>query len=53
MTATITSEALGAIRETVMAHGNVIRVLMPLVITEDQLEKGLGIMEEGPAALES
>jgi len=29
------------------AHGNVIRTLMPLVITDDQLERGLAIMEEG------
>ena len=27
--------------------GNVIRTLMPLVITDEQLEKGLGILEEG------
>ncbi|GAB6145989.1 4-aminobutyrate--2-oxoglutarate transaminase [Desulfocicer niacini] len=32
-------------------HGNVIRVLMPLVITDEQLEKGLAIMEEGLASL--
>ncbi|SMC89973.1 4-aminobutyrate aminotransferase apoenzyme [Desulfocicer vacuolatum DSM 3385] len=32
-------------------HGNVIRVLMPIVITDEQLEKGLSIMEEGLAAL--
>lgn len=31
--------------------GNVIRTLMPLVITNDQLEKGLAIMEEGIAGL--
>ena len=31
--------------------GNVIRTLMPLVITDDQLERGLAIMEEGLAAL--
>jgi len=30
-------------------HGNVIRVLMPLVIEEDQLQKGLNIMEAGLA----
>lgn len=30
---------------------NVIRTLMPLVITDEQLEKGLSIMEEGIAAL--
>ena len=28
-------------------HGNVIRTLMPLVITGEQLERGLAIMEEG------
>ena len=28
-------------------HGNVIRTLMPLVITDEQLERGLSIMEEG------
>ena len=33
------------------SHGNIIRVLMPLVITDDQLAKGLGIMEEGLASL--
>jgi 4-aminobutyrate aminotransferase/(S)-3-amino-2-methylpropionate transaminase len=31
--------------------GNVIRILMPLVITDDQLERGLSIMEEGIASL--
>jgi len=31
--------------------GNVIRTLMPLVITDEQLEKGLTIMEEGLAGL--
>jgi 4-aminobutyrate aminotransferase/(S)-3-amino-2-methylpropionate transaminase len=31
--------------------GNVIRTLMPLVITDDQLERGLAIMEEGLDAL--
>ncbi len=29
------------------AFGNVIRMLMPLVITDEQLERGLAIMEEG------
>jgi 4-aminobutyrate aminotransferase/(S)-3-amino-2-methylpropionate transaminase len=33
------------------SYGNVIRVLAPFVITAEQLEKGLGIMEEGLAAL--
>ena len=28
-------------------YGNVIRFLMPLVITDEQLEKGLAIIEEG------
>lgn len=31
--------------------GNVIRTLMPLVIKDDELERGLAIMEEGFAAL--
>jgi 4-aminobutyrate aminotransferase/(S)-3-amino-2-methylpropionate transaminase len=29
------------------SYGNVIRILAPFVITDDQLEKGLNIMEEG------
>jgi 4-aminobutyrate aminotransferase/(S)-3-amino-2-methylpropionate transaminase len=33
------------------SYGNVIRTLVPLVITDDQLEKGLAIMEEGLAAI--
>ena len=28
-------------------HSNVIRTLMPLVITDEQLERGLAILEEG------
>jgi 4-aminobutyrate aminotransferase/(S)-3-amino-2-methylpropionate transaminase len=32
-------------------YGNVIRALMPLVITDEQLERGLAIMEEGLASL--
>jgi 4-aminobutyrate aminotransferase/(S)-3-amino-2-methylpropionate transaminase len=32
-------------------YGNVIRVLMPLVITDEQLEKGLTILADGLAAL--
>ncbi len=32
-------------------YGNVIRVLAPFVITDEQLEKGFGIMEEGLTAL--
>jgi 4-aminobutyrate aminotransferase/(S)-3-amino-2-methylpropionate transaminase len=32
-------------------YGNVIRTLIPFVITDEQLEKGLGIMEEGLADL--
>ena len=31
--------------------GNVIRTLMPLVIEDEQLERGLAIMEEGLTAL--
>ncbi|MGD8716138.1 MAG: 4-aminobutyrate--2-oxoglutarate transaminase [Desulfobacterales bacterium] len=33
------------------SYGNVIRVLAPFVITDDQLEKGFAIMEEGLAAI--
>ena len=33
------------------SYGNVIRVLAPFVITDDQLEKGLAIMEEGLAEI--
>jgi 4-aminobutyrate aminotransferase/(S)-3-amino-2-methylpropionate transaminase len=29
------------------SYGNVVRILAPFVITDDQLEKGLDIMEEG------
>jgi len=29
------------------SYGNIIRILAPFVITDDQLEKGLSIMEEG------
>jgi 4-aminobutyrate aminotransferase/(S)-3-amino-2-methylpropionate transaminase len=32
-------------------HGNVIRTLMPLVITDAQLDRGLAIVEEGLTAL--
>ncbi len=32
--------------------GNVIRTLMPFVITDEQLEKGLSILEDGFTALE-
>jgi len=33
------------------SYGNIIRVLAPFVISDEQLEKGLGIIEEGLAAL--
>lgn len=32
-------------------YGNVIRTLMPLVITDEQLQEGLNIMEQGLAAI--
>jgi len=32
-------------------YGNIIRTLIPLVITDDQLERGLSIMEDGLASL--
>jgi len=43
--------AKGLILLSCGSYGNVIRVLAPFVITDEQLEKGLGIMEEGLAAL--
>jgi 4-aminobutyrate aminotransferase/(S)-3-amino-2-methylpropionate transaminase len=33
------------------SYGNIIRVLAPFVITDEQLEKGLGILEEGLSIL--
>lgn len=33
-------------------HSNIIRTLMPLVITDEQLEKGLSIIEEGLSELQ-
>ncbi|MFH1134838.1 MAG: 4-aminobutyrate--2-oxoglutarate transaminase [Pseudomonadota bacterium] len=41
----------GLIISTCGAFGNVIRVLAPLVIGDDELERGLTVMEEGLAAL--
>ncbi len=35
------------------SHGNVIRFLMPLVITDEQLERGLAILEESLCELEA
>jgi len=34
-------------------YGNVIRVLVPLVITDEQFEEGLGVLESGIAAVAS
>ena len=34
------------------SYGNVIRLLMPLVITAEQLDKGLAILEDALALLE-
>jgi len=42
--------AKGLILLSCGSYGNIIRVLAPFVITDEQLEKGLGIMEEGLAA---
>lgn len=33
------------------SYGNVLRFLMPLVISDEQLQKGLAIVDEGFAAL--
>lgn len=34
-------------------YGNIIRTLIPFVITDEQLEKGLSVMEEGIAAIDA
>jgi 4-aminobutyrate aminotransferase/(S)-3-amino-2-methylpropionate transaminase len=44
-------EQKGLILLSCGTHGNVIRAMMPLVITDEQLERGLAIMEEGFAYL--
>ena len=44
--------AKGLIILTCGTYGNVIRCLMPLVITEAELEKGLAILEESFSELE-
>jgi len=33
------------------SYGNVVRLLMPLVVTDEQLERGLAILEDGLAGL--
>ncbi len=52
---TIINEAnkRGLITLSAGLYGNVIRVLMPLVITDEQLEEGLDILEESIAAATS
>ena len=35
------------------SYGNIIRVLVPFVITDEQLEKGFGIIEEGLSQISS
>jgi 4-aminobutyrate aminotransferase/(S)-3-amino-2-methylpropionate transaminase len=48
LAASLTAEAnkRGLLLLTAGAYGNVVRVLMPLVITDEQLEEGLNILEE-------
>nr|NIQ37562.1 aminotransferase class III-fold pyridoxal phosphate-dependent enzyme [Pseudomonadota bacterium] len=41
----------GLITISAGTHGNVMRILMPLVITDRQLEKGLSILEESLAEI--
>jgi 4-aminobutyrate aminotransferase/(S)-3-amino-2-methylpropionate transaminase len=42
----------GVLLLTCGSYGNVIRLLMPLVITDEHLEKGLAILEDALASLE-
>jgi 4-aminobutyrate aminotransferase/(S)-3-amino-2-methylpropionate transaminase len=41
----------GLVILTCGSYGNIIRILAPFVITDEQLEQGLAIMEEGFFAL--
>lgn len=41
----------GLVILTCGSYGNIIRILAPLVITDEQLEKGLAILEEGLARI--
>ncbi len=41
----------GLILLTCGSYGNIIRLLMPLVITDEELQRGLAILEEGLAGL--
>ena len=42
----------GLLLLTCGSYGNVIRLLMPLVIADEHLEKGLAILEDALASLE-
>jgi 4-aminobutyrate aminotransferase/(S)-3-amino-2-methylpropionate transaminase len=41
----------GLILVTAATYGNVIRILMPLVLTDEQMGEGLDVMEAGLAFL--
>ena len=41
----------GLVILTCGSYGNIIRVLAPFVITDEQLEKGFAVMEEGLSAI--
>jgi 4-aminobutyrate aminotransferase/(S)-3-amino-2-methylpropionate transaminase len=43
----------GLVILTCGSYGNIIRILAPLVITDEQLEKGLAILEQGLAQISS
>ena len=53
--AMVVSECLrrGLIVLSAGTYGNVIRVLVPLVITDDQFSEGLGVLEEALRAVDS
>ena len=44
--------ANGVVALSCGVYGNIIRTLVPFVITDEQLEKGLSVMEEGIAAID-
>jgi len=41
----------GLVTITAGTYGNVVRTLMPLVISDDELEEGLGVLESALAAV--
>jgi 4-aminobutyrate aminotransferase/(S)-3-amino-2-methylpropionate transaminase len=43
----------GLILVTAGTYGNVVRILMPLIVTDEQMNEALAVMEAGLAAVEA